>query len=39
MHSLSFADYVACIDRDDWRGVGELMLVSARKLALAGASS
>jgi aspartate racemase len=38
MHSLSFADYMACIDRDDWRGVGELMLVSARKLGLAGAS-
>jgi len=36
MHSLSFADYMACIDRDDWRGVGELMLGSARKLATVG---
>jgi aspartate racemase len=38
MHSISFADYVACIDRDDWHGVGELMLASAHKLAQAGAS-
>jgi aspartate racemase len=37
LHCPSFADYVACMDRDDWRGVGELMLVSARKLAGAGA--
>ena len=37
MHSLSFADYMACIDGDDWRGVADLMLVSARKLARAGA--
>jgi aspartate racemase len=26
-----------CIDRDDWRGVGDLMLSSADKLAKAGA--
>ena len=37
MHSLSFADYVACLDRGDWRRVGELMLRSARKLAAIGA--
>jgi aspartate racemase len=37
MHTHSFADYVKCIDRDDWQGVGELMLVSANKLAKIGA--
>ena len=37
MHTHSFADYVKCIDRDDWRGVGELMLASAEKLAKVGA--
>src|SRR5437763_5926094 len=38
MHSHSFADYVKCIDRDDWRGVAELMLDSAEKLARSGAA-
>jgi len=38
MHSLSFADYVACLDRGDWRGVGELMLASAQKLTVIGAN-
>lgn len=37
MHTHSFADYVACLDRADWPGVGELMLDSARKLAATGA--
>src|SRR5215475_420546 len=37
MHTPSLARYVACLDRDDWRGVGELMLVSANKLAQVGA--
>ncbi|HJW57345.1 MAG TPA: amino acid racemase [Burkholderiaceae bacterium] len=37
MHTHSLADYMACIARDDWQGVGELMLSSARKLAQAGA--
>lgn len=37
MHSLSFADYVACLDRGDDTAVGELMLSSARKLAGIGA--
>lgn len=37
LHTHSLADYVACIDRDDWTGVGELMLSSAMKLARAGA--
>lgn len=37
MHSLSLADYVACLDRNDWAGVGELMLASAGKLAAIGA--
>jgi aspartate racemase len=33
----SLADYMDRIDRDDWPGVGELMLDSARRLAAAGA--
>ncbi|HEX6019269.1 MAG TPA: aspartate/glutamate racemase family protein [Burkholderiaceae bacterium] len=37
MHSHSLADYVHCIDRNDWAGVAELMLDSARKLAAIGA--
>jgi aspartate racemase len=37
MHSHSLADYVACIERGDWRGVGEIMLASAHKLATIGA--
>ena len=37
MHTPPFADYVRCISRDDWRGVGELMLASAAKLASIGA--
>ena len=37
MHSHSLAEYVHCIHRDDWQGVGELMLSSARKLASIGA--
>jgi len=36
MHTHSFADYVHCIERDDWSGVGELMLASANKLATIG---
>jgi aspartate racemase len=37
MHTPSFADYVHLLDRDDWPGVGELMLASAHKLASVGA--
>jgi len=37
LHGHSFADYDACITRDDWAGVAELMLDSARKLAAGGA--
>lgn len=37
LHSFSFADYVACLDRKDIPGIAELMLRSARKLADAGA--
>jgi aspartate racemase len=37
MHTHSLAEYVQCIDRDDWQGVGELMLASAKKLASIGA--
>jgi len=37
MHSAPFSEYVSRIDRDDWRGVAEIMLASAEKLARAGA--
>ena len=37
MHTPSLAEYVHCLEREDWRGVGELMLASATKLARAGA--
>ncbi len=37
MHTHSLAEYMKCIDRDDWKGVGELMLSSANKLAKIGA--
>ena len=37
MHTPSLADYVACLDRGDWAGVGALMLVSAEKLTRVGA--
>jgi aspartate racemase len=37
MHSLSFGDYVDCLERGDMKGVGELMLLSAAKLAATGA--
>jgi aspartate racemase len=37
MHTPSLADTMACIYRDDWQGVGEIMLASAHKLATSGA--
>jgi aspartate racemase len=37
LHSHSFAAYVRCLERGDWPGVAELMLVSANKLARTGA--
>ena len=37
MHTPSLAEYVHELDRDEWPGVGELMLASARKLAAIGA--
>jgi aspartate racemase len=37
MHTHSLAEYMGCIYRDDWRGVGELMLGSANNLASIGA--
>ena len=37
MHTHSLAEYMKCLDHDDWRGVGELMLSSANKLAKIGA--
>ncbi len=38
MHTQPFAHYMQCIYRGDWRGVAELMLSSARKLAACGAT-
>ncbi len=37
LHSFSLAEYMKCIDANDWAGVAELMLKSAEKLARAGA--
>jgi aspartate racemase len=37
LHGHSFALYDACLTRNDWAGVAELMLDSARKLAATGA--
>jgi aspartate racemase len=37
MHTPSLAEYVSCLDRNDWAGVGALMLSSADKLARSGA--
>jgi aspartate racemase len=37
MHTFSLGDYMKCIYRGDWQGVGELMLSSANKLASIGA--
>lgn len=37
MHTHSLAEYMRCIDRDDWQSVGALMLSSAEKLKAAGA--
>ena len=37
MHTHSLAEYMKCIYRGDWQGVGELMLSSANKLASIGA--
>ena len=37
MHTHSLGEYMKCIYREDWQGVGELMLSSAGKLATIGA--
>jgi aspartate racemase len=37
MHTPPLAAYVECLQGDDWRGVGELMLASVDKLKAAGA--
>ena len=37
MHTHSLAEYMKCIDGNDWAGVAELMLSSATKLASIGA--
>jgi aspartate racemase len=38
MHTHSLAHYMRCIERADWKGVGELMLSSANILAKCGAT-
>lgn len=38
LHSHSLADYVACLDQDDWSGVAALMRDSAARLEAAGAT-
>jgi aspartate racemase len=37
MHTYSLAQYMVPTERDDWSGVGDLMLASANKLAAIGA--
>jgi aspartate racemase len=37
LHGHSLAEYMRRVDRDDWDGVGELLLSSAHKLASIGA--
>src|SRR5687768_11410844 len=37
MHTHALAEYMKCINRGDWEGVGEFMLSSANKLASIGA--
>lgn len=37
MHTPSFAQYVACLEQDDFQGVAQLMLGSAQKLHAIGA--
>jgi aspartate racemase len=37
MHTHSLAEYMKCVYRGDWQGVGERMLSSANKLAKIGA--
>ncbi len=37
LHSFSLAQYMKCVDADDWAGVAELMLASADRCAKAGA--
>lgn len=37
LHSASLADYVQCLDANDLRGVANLILTSAKKLAAVGA--
>ncbi|HTZ60477.1 MAG TPA: amino acid racemase [Acidobacteriaceae bacterium] len=37
LHTHSLAEYMKYIDREDWQGVGRLMLSSANKLAQIGA--
>jgi aspartate racemase len=36
LHAFSFAEHVLLMERGDWKGVAELLLASARKLAATG---
>jgi aspartate racemase len=38
MNSIPLAQYMECIRRDDWNGVADLLLLSARRVAEAGAT-
>lgn len=38
MHTIPLAEYMNAIRKDDWAGVAELLLASARKVAQAGAA-
>lgn len=37
MHTPNFAEYMKCIEAEDWKAVADLMLASAKKVAGAGA--
>jgi aspartate racemase len=37
LHTFPLAQYMSCVYRDDWQGVGNLMLSSAENLAKSGA--
>ncbi len=38
LHAVDFAEHVRCVEQDDWDGVAELILMSAKKLATIGAT-
>src|SRR5262245_53899027 len=38
LHTADFAEHVHCLEQDDWDGVANLILTSAKKLAMIGAT-